>query len=173
MLPSASQAGSARTSASRAQRDVRQRTPSRCNCGTIARAFGAARQSAGRRPWNSLMPSTPRCASARTAISASANVGKSDSCRGSYAKVVPELCIMCGNCVLACQAAQSRCATICPASNAIGKRAQSYRLAGSFVCGAICKRAPSPTDSRSEKVGILCRLGDRLALSRFRPESLC
>ena len=71
--------------------------------GKIARTAPAVRQSASGRSWNRLMPSTPCGASARIATSAFASVrSRRFACKMVMRASCPELCILCGNCVLAC-----------------------------------------------------------------------
>jgi hypothetical protein len=79
-------------------------------------------------------------------------------------------------------AAQSGARRSARAKALLEERAQGDRLACSFVCGAVFRRASGATDSCSQEAGLLCRIGDRagraaglgqrLALMRSEPKQI-
>ena len=58
-----------------------------------------------------------------------------------YARVVPETCILCGNCIVACPNSAKQVRNDLPKVKATaGKRTKGDRLACAVVCGAVSGR---------------------------------
>jgi Fe-S-cluster-containing hydrogenase component 2 len=61
-----------------------------------------------------------------------------------YARVVPELCIMCGNCVLACPSNAKQVRDDLPRRpNSVESGRKVVASLGSFVCGAVSGVRPA------------------------------
>ena len=77
------------------------------------------------------------------------------------AQIMPEACILCGNCVLICpNGAKKVRDDLHRARQLLGMRSKSHRLVGTLVRGGVSRSPAGADDRRDQTAGLLGRVGD-------------